>query len=244
MPGIILWATAVPIYLLPVFLLLILFLFVRAWRVGDAYGRIDLLLILFLLGYLFLHWLLAVPVWDRYILPLVPLVAVLFGRGVMEIGNLRLRDWWPAATRLEIITHYASRITFVILFLLLIIPAIAARNGRFPVGGQRDADGGAAQIAAFLADEPYGTVLYDHWYSWQWAYHLFDDRVYVSWFPYADALVEDLTVFGRDGSSRYIALPDTAVAQPIHRALNDAGFTLQPVGNAGNIALFEIIPSE
>ncbi len=240
--------TAVPIYILPLFVLIIIALFGRAWRVGDEYGRIDILLILFLLGYLLLHWLLAVPVWDRYLLPLLPIVAVLLGRGVWEMGRwgagemrggrLEIGDW--GLSRLHVYTF--TRFIFFILLILLLFPAFAARNGRFPMGGQRLADDGAAEIAEFLADAPYGTVLYDHWYSWQWGYHLFDKRVFVSWFPDAEALLENLAVFGDDGSPRYIVLPNTAVSQPIQRALQDAGFTLQPVANTGKITLFAIVP--
>ena len=80
--------------------------------------------------------------------------------------------------------------------------------------------------AEYLADEPYGTVLYDHWYSWQWRYHLFDKGVYVSWFPYPTALAEDLTAFGDNEGTRYIVLPDTAAALPVQRALRNADFTL------------------
>lgn len=127
-------------------------------------------------------------------------------------------------------------------FLLFLLPsAIAARNGRLPIGGQPGADQGAAQIAEFLADAPYGTVLYDHWYSWQWRYHLFDKRVFVSWFPHGQALAQELAVFGDDGYDRYLALPDTAVAHPVYRVVWAAGFDLQPAASAGDIRLFLLV---
>ena len=242
-----LWQTAVPLYLLFLFFLVVVALFVRVWLVEDANGRFDLLLILFLLGYFLFHWLFAIPVWDRYLLPLVPLVAVLFGRGVMVIGGwglgagdrrLEIRDW-----RLSRITHHASRIILLVLLLMLFPTALSARDGNFPVGGLRFADQGAGELAGYLAEAPYGTVLYDHWYSWQWGYHLFDQRVFVSWFSNADTLVENLNVFKDDPAPRYIALPNTAVSDPIHQALNNAGFSLQPIANEGMISLYQIFPN-
>ena len=240
-----LWQTAVPLYILFLFILLLIGLFVRVWVVDDANGRFDLLLILFLLSYFLFHWLFAIPVWDRYLLPLVPLVAVLFGRGMMVIGGwgsgIGDRGDRYVYTPIRL---YAAPILLLILFIFLISPAISARNGRFPVGGLRFADQGAGDIAAHLADAPYGTVLYDHWYSWQWRYHLFDSRVFVNWFPNTEVLLENLRVFAEDGSPRYIALPNTAVSDPIHLALNEAGFSLQPIANEGKITLFAIIPNE
>jgi len=86
-------------------------------------------------------------------------------------------------------------------------------------------------------------VLYDHWDSWQWRYHLFDKRVYASWFPSLDALAEELAVFGGDGNPHYLTLPDTAVAQPVKRVVAQAGFRLQfvPLSAPSQIQLYEII---
>ena len=84
-------------------------------------------------------------------------------------------------------------------------------------------------------------MLYDHWFSWQWRYHLFDKRAFVSWFPHGQALAADLAAFGEDGS-RYLALPDTAVAQPILRVVQNAGFTLTAVAQTENIILYKIDP--
>jgi 4-amino-4-deoxy-L-arabinose transferase-like glycosyltransferase len=41
---------------------------------------VDLCLVSFLIIYFLLHWLWAFPVWDRYLLPLVPVLALLLGR--------------------------------------------------------------------------------------------------------------------------------------------------------------------
>ena len=236
-----LWGTAVPLYLLPFILLLFLALFLRGWRAGDADGRMDILLILFVTGYFLLHWFLAVPVWDRYLLPVLPVVAALIGRGLGRYGDIGVLGYRDIGNVNIPIPQYPISTLFL---LLLLFAAVPARYGRYPVGGRAGADQGAGAIAQYLADAPYGTVLYDHWYSWQWRYHLFDKRVYVSWFPHGAALAENLQVFGRDGNPRYVALPDTAVSQPIQRAIREAGFQLRPIANEGKITLYQIIPAE
>ncbi len=183
--------------------------------------------LLFILGYVLLHWILAIPIWDRYLLPLLPIIALVVGRWL----TFRFH---PSA---------------FILLLLFLPGAWGARHGRFPIGGYPQADQGAAIVAEALDDAPYGTVLYDHWYSWQWRYHLFDSRVYVSWFPSPAALAEELTAFGADGNPHYLALPDTAVGQqrdvalPVKRAVTGAGFYLHPVplSAPASIKLYEIV---
>ncbi len=239
-----LWATAVPPILLLLLVVLLVGLIWRAFRVDDAASRVDLLLILFVMGYGLLHWLTAVPVWDRYLLPLMPLVAILIGRGFSLILQIFADKFNEESAFIRRIRVYPRSIFFLFLVVLLIFPAWKARYGRYPVGGRADADQGAAQIAALLADEPYGTVLYDHWYSWQWGYHLFYRKVYVSWFPHGAALAEELAVFGRDGNARYVTLPVGSISSPVIRAIHTADFQLQPVTAAGNIALYQILPDE
>lgn len=188
------------------------------------------MLALFVAGYALLHWLWAVPVWDRYLLPILPLVAVLMGGG---LAALRAR---AGGQRLWQYTLYGA----LVLGAIAHIPTAAnARAGRWPIGGRPDADGGAAEVALLLKDAPYGTVLYDHWYSWHWHYQLFDAKVYVSWFPHIDSLLDDLAVFAGRGPARYIALPDSPVARPVVRRLRDSGYVLEPVaGQDGSASMF------
>jgi hypothetical protein len=232
----------------------------RSRRCHDRSAGFYLLFILYALSYFLLHWLLAVPVWDRYLLSLMPVMGLLLGRGLAqeraqacpgeEAGHNtdRFFAWlekgWarPAKSR-PLSGHHL----LLCLLLLLSWPtAVAARHGHFPIGGRPAADQGATQIAAYLVQAPYGAVLYDHWFSWQWRYLLFDRRVFVSWFPHPAALVEDLSVFGRDGQPRYLALPASAVARPVQRAVVAAGFQLHPVPikDQSGILLYQILPQE
>ncbi|MCW5861501.1 MAG: glycosyltransferase family 39 protein [Anaerolineae bacterium] len=181
----------------------------------------DALLALFALAYALLHWLWAVPAWDRYLLPLVPVIAVLLGRLGAAAWSLTAEASAGRAGR------WAGAALLVAVAALHVPVAVAARAGQYPIGGQPTADGGAAEVARALADAPYGTVLYDHWYSWHWRYQLFDGRVYVSWFPHADALLADLAAFGQTGPARLVALPRDGTAAPLLRRLRQAGYRLE-----------------
>lgn len=213
---------------LPIFLALLIYY--QDWP--TAY---DQFFLLYLLGYVAVHWFVAVPVWDRYLLPLAPLVGLLLGRFLARVVDFVGPGLPVASGRRRLATGVAA-----LTVLLALSTALEARQGTFPVGGRPTADSGAAEVATALADTSYGTVLYDHWYSWQWRYYLFESGVYVSWFPHADALTEDLRIFADDGDARYLALPSAAVAQPMRRAVMEAGFDLQPVYSAGDIVLYRV----
>jgi len=192
----------------------------------NRQSALDQLLVVFLIAYFALHWFVAVPVWDRYILPVLPLVGIVLGRYVSRIFSYAL----PMIPSLEAYRTIFRRIIWLVPLVLLLfqMPAILkAYAGELPVGGQPSADDGASIIAAELAGEPYGTVLYDHWYSWQWRYHLFDQPVYVSWFPHPENLEQDLAAFGKVSGPRYIALPNSSIAEPVIRAVTEHGFNLR-----------------
>ena len=204
--------------------LLIGFVFLGLGLVYIRRGRAatnptEALIAVFVLAYVVLHWLWAVPVWDRYLVPILPLVAILVGGGFSRVWR---------ASRARPPERVALGALVIGIIGLQMTVARAARIGVFPIGSQPTADGGAGAAAQSLLESPYGTVLYDHWYSWHWRYQLFDSRVYISWFPNADALIADLEVFARSGSERYIALPTSDAARPIYRRLSESGYELQP----------------
>ncbi len=209
---------------------------------------VEAMILLFVTAYLALHWLWAVPVWDRYLLPILPQIAILFGPGLSALySSFVVRRSSFLGQRSAVGGRRSRHFALVALAVLAVasLPtAAAARAGRFPIGGQPAADGGAARAALALKDAPYGTVLYDHWVSWHWRYQLFDGRVYVSWFPHADALLADLAAFGGAGPARAIALPASAAARPIVRRLAESGYRLEPLpgqDSASGVIIYRIL---
>jgi 4-amino-4-deoxy-L-arabinose transferase-like glycosyltransferase len=179
----------------------------------------DFILAGFLLLYLAAYWLLAFNVWDRYLLPVVPLMALLLGRmaaraagGLAGIGAGGLRRWAP-------------RLLPILLVGLLLPPALTAARSGYPVGGDHGAYDGLDDAARFIRTLPTGGVLYDHWLGWQWNFYLFDGPLYVSWFISPEALATDLRAFGHT-SPRYLAVPDWESDMEVRAAAAEAGFGL------------------
>ncbi len=226
----------------PAFFLALLLPVFLAWLVQqeDWPTALDQLFVVYFIAHFLLIWFVAGHVTARYLLLVLPLLALIVARLTTRVWSVlplvvpppRLRRLLP--------------VLLVGLCLAQLPAALAARQGEYPAGSSPTADGGAAQVAAYLADAPYGTVLYDHWYSWQWRYYFLDTGVYVSWFPHPDALVADLQVFARQPGARYLALPPDPAALPVQRAVQAAGFSLEPVlqtqltGDVAGITLYRI----
>jgi 4-amino-4-deoxy-L-arabinose transferase-like glycosyltransferase len=180
----------------------------------------DLILIAFTLVYLFLHWLLAFPVWDRYIFGLVPVMCLLAGRLaglIVEWLAMRVRSW-----------RLASLIVVSWVLALMVVPAAQAMQSQLPIGGDHGPHDGLNRVADFLRGYPYGTVVYDHWLGWTLRYYLWDSRIYVAYFATPQALAEDLRAFGRT-SLRFIVFPADESTTRIERAIAAEGFALSPV---------------
>lgn len=190
-------------------LLFILVSFGLLWR-GS---RRSVGLFLYLLGYILLFWLSSIPTHDRYYFPVLIMVAL----GVARLG---MGTAWRGTA-----WDTASRVPTVVLVVVMVWGAWGARGGMYDVGATTRADDGAAELAVLLDDEPYGTVLYDHWYSWQWRYHLFDSRVYMLWIPSPEVLVEDLDQFWDEEDARYFVYKWDMGAEYV-RALESAGYDL------------------
>jgi 4-amino-4-deoxy-L-arabinose transferase-like glycosyltransferase len=178
----------------------------------------DLCLISFFLVYFLLHWLWAFPVWDRYLLPLVPVLAVLLGR-VCACFAHRLQS---------AIGHWSFVICHLSLVILLALPAFNAAHSLYPVGGDHGAYDGIDEVAAFLRGLPEGTVVYQHWLGWHYAYYLFDAPIYLAYWPTPAWLAQDVRAFG-EAEPRYVAFPSWESSARVEQALGGVGYGLEPV---------------
>ncbi len=196
--------------------LLLIYDLTRGARTRAA--ALDLVLIAFALGYLVLHWLLAFPVWDRYMLGLVPVMCLLIGRlGGLAVGWLEARLY-----------ARSSVIAVMLVFALLAVSAAQASQSAIPFGGDHGPHDGMDRVAAFLRDLPTGAVVYDHWLGWVLRYYLWDANVYIAYFAAPQSLAEDLRVFGR-ASPRYIVFPADESTTRVERAIAAEGFAMSPV---------------
>ncbi len=208
-----------------------------------------------LAGYLLLHlavyWLLAFNIWDRYLLPLLPLFALLLAR-VLRLITHNLSLIAHRLSRRFNIWHLAfgiwtSRLLPFAFCLLLLSPALTAARSGYPVGGDHGAYDGIDDVARFIRTLPPGGVLYDHWLSWEFDFYLFDRPLFISWFPTPDALTTDLKSFGH-ASPRYLVAPSWESDAEVRAAAAQAGFTFVPIHTATrregstSFVVYQLIP--
>ncbi len=207
-------------------------------RPGTRRALFDLLLTSFSIIYVLLHWLVAFPVWSRYLLPLAPILAVLLGR-VVRLGFLtrpgrRQRGLRPAVGAL-------------LLVLLLALPAREASAGRTSLAEEGLAYDGIDAVVSFFSELPEGSVVYHHWLGWHYHYGLFDGPVYLAYWPTPAWLARDVQAFGRR-EPRYVAFPAWASSARAERALADVGYGLEPAlqvrGDGGDRAfvVYRVVP--
>jgi 4-amino-4-deoxy-L-arabinose transferase-like glycosyltransferase len=202
-----------------------------AWLAGAIAGRlprpgkVDAALGLFTLGYLAAHWLLTFQVWDRYLLPLVPLFALLVARALLALARL-------VSPRLgmgrggEALPHAA--VLGLVFALTAAGPLLQATASRLPVGGDHGAYDGIDILAATIREKaPAGSVLYHHWLGYHYRFYLYGTPLRLHWYPDVDDLVHDATVYRRE--PRYIAFPSFRDGRAAMRALQEAGMELLPV---------------
>ncbi len=160
----------------------------------------SLVLLAMALAYAALLWLVAFPLLDRYLLPLVPLLALLSAHALALITQ-RVAAWrgWPRTL--------AAWGPGLLIVAALARPAVLAAQSAYPVGGDHGAYDGIDAAAAYLRTLPPGSVVYHDSLGWPLAYYLLDAPLYVAPFGSPGGLAADLTTFGCGGVMRTLILP-------------------------------------
>lgn len=200
-----------------------------AWAIGQrritAMPRtraIDMALLLFVTGYLLLHWLIDLRVWDRYLLSLVPLAALLGSRSLCAVSLALYRMPWKVPRPAAPIVLGVATAAF------LAGPNLQAARSGLPLGGDHGAYDGIDRLATFMrAEASPGSVLYHHWLGYHYRFYLYDTALRLHWYPDPEDLVGDATVYRR--LPRYIAFPSWRDSTIIEKRLKAAGIALTPV---------------
>ena len=206
----------------------------------------DLLLSTYVIAYLLLHLAVSFQIWDRYLLPLVPLLCLLLARSICCLSSLahRLYDQFRGSSfgfrvsnlqspisnfQLPIsnIQYPISNLIIGSLLILLIRPAYLGATSQLPVGGDHGAYQGIDDLAAYVRTTlPSEATLYYHWLGWHYGYYLRDASLNTVWYPDPKSLAEQAAE--DDDVVRAIAFPGWKDDRPVRRALAAMGLTLVP----------------
>lgn len=205
------------------------------WR----FAAVDWLLAGFALAFLLLHALFSFQVWDRYLLGLIPLLALLLAR--ILLLPLAIYDLRPVPARVFTIydfgfSIYNSQFTIhnfwagVIALLLAVSlarPVQDAINARYPLGSHSDALRGIEQITAYLQGHAgANSTLYHHWLGPYWRFYLADYPYDLQYW----AIPIELAARARPG--HLITFPTNRSETEARIALAAAGLRLQELTRA------------
>jgi hypothetical protein len=156
--------------------LLLLVRSLRLWRQRED-TLVDGALAIYALGFVAVHTIVSFGVWDRYLLPLVPVAALLLARIALLPCDLLQGERWPTWGR----GAYSLLAALLLAGALLRPASVALRHG-YPLGSDDGRHQGIEDVAAyFRGNVPAGAILFHHWLGWHYAYYMFD---YPYQFPY------------------------------------------------------------
>jgi len=193
-------------------------------------------------GFALLHLITTVQTWDRYLLPLVPLLALLAAGPIAGLAEaLRARHWGVAgAAALLMLTALAP-------------PAVTAARGGYPIGADHGALAGldaavdilrAESKAAAEADKA-APIIYQQRLGWQLGFYLANElqsgQAAVRWFASGAALADNAA----KSPHRPLLLVEPAWAPSGNLALHlqARSLYLTALHHSGQVTIYRIEPS-
>ena len=189
----------------------------------------DWIFTLFTLAFLLAHIILSFQVWDRYLLGLIPILALLLARILLLPWAILKQHWLGHQPKFLPVASLITGLALVyLLTLTLAHPVQDAANARYPLGSHSHALSGIEQIVAYLqGNTNAGTTLYHHWLGYHYRFYLYDTPLRLHWSPDSGDLIHDATIYRRE--PRYIGFASWRDSQAIESALAAAGIELAPV---------------
>ncbi|MCE7982333.1 MAG: hypothetical protein DYG89_14150 [Caldilinea sp. CFX5] len=192
-------------------------------------------------GFLVLHIITTVQLWDRYLLPLAPPLCLLATWAFMEA----CRCGW-VANRINIGRKPRTPWRLIaggVGLLSLLPPALTAAHGGLPIGGDHGAYSGLTAVIARIQQETSdNAILYHQRLGWHYQFYLFDEvaaGVYdLRWYPTAAYLAANAAQ--SPNRARLLVLPDWAPQPDLPLHLATRRLSLQPITHVDHMTLYRI----
>ena len=200
-----------------------LLLFQRWFMIEQSLGwrqlGFDWVLTLFIALFFGSHIIFSFQVWDRYLLGLIPLLALLFARILWLPWDL-LQQWWSD----KVVGMVTTALIITLLLFTLPRPIQDTVNGRYPLGSNSAAMSGLEQIVAYLQGQAgANNTLYHRWLGTHWRFYLAD-------YPYDLQHWASPAMLARKAQpGHFIAFPAWRSETEARLVLAEVGYTLIPV---------------
>jgi 4-amino-4-deoxy-L-arabinose transferase-like glycosyltransferase len=214
-------------------------------NIRDHSTQLDLILLGYIVGYGLIHWLVALPTHDRYLLPIILPVSLLVGRGLNKVFDQslkRTRHVVSLQKRFSLLPKIAAPLLIGMATLCFLPSAIDATQGRIALGGDRGQHAGIDRLGAYLNSKTLGAIVYDHWLGWELGYYLGTwSNKRLTYYPNPQALVAD-AIAQDDPAPRYFPVPRNVPVEPWLDRLGQAGFQIARDYESEKFIVYRLIP--
>jgi len=189
---------------------------ISSWRTCPRQRQtwFDTLWLTYLVLYLVAHTVLQFSIWDRYLLPLAPLAALLLARIVARLEAVRgYSGSIRSGPRTQHLFRWGRALVISLIVCLALFSGYEAAHNGYPIGGDHWAYQGLDEIVAYLRENaPSDAVLYHHWLRWHYSYYLYGSTLEQRWWESGEHLQRE--VLRTPERVQYIVLPDWRVLEP------------------------------
>jgi len=190
---------------------------------------LDRILAAFVVLYLLTQWLFTFHVWDRYLLGLVPLVALLFARATFWLLTAGMARLGNGHDRINALAYPIVVALFVVASMAP--QALRAAQGGYPLGGDHGAYQGIEQVATFLRQEaPAGSIVFHYRLRRHFAYYLYGAPFDFRWYSTPQSLATQAAA--APARTRYTVIPSWRDFGPLATQLAAGGLRWQAVYRA------------
>jgi hypothetical protein len=211
----------------------------------SSAAQADWLFSLFILLFLLGHTLFSFQVWDRYLLGLIPFLALLLARVLLLPWSILKSRWLDAHPNWLPLAGIITGLTLTLLLAVTLAgPVQDAANGRYPLGSHSQALRGIEQIVAYLQGHTGANhTLYHRWLGTHWRFYLWSYPYDLQYW----SSPQELAAKAQPG--HLIAFPSWQSDTEARLALAEAGLELKELTRAYNpagypsIVLYQIVSS-
>jgi 4-amino-4-deoxy-L-arabinose transferase-like glycosyltransferase len=190
--------------------------------------RYDWLFSLFILALLVGHAWFSFQIWDRYLLGLIPFLALLLARILLLPWSILQDFWLHRHPDLLLFSRWILIIILIVLIAVTLTPPVQdAVNARYPLGSNSKALQGIEQVVAYLQGHAgANNTLYHRWLGTHWRFYLWDYPYDLQYWESPRALADK----ARPG--HLIAVPTWQSDTEVRLALTEAGLELRELTRA------------
>ena len=195
--------------------------------------RINRFIFLWMIGYVSIHLIANLNVFDRYLLIILPFICILGA-----YGSWQFWQWQPVQS------SFAKYVLAGACLIALALSAWIASEQFIGIGGDDGKHAEIDDLANYLNEKPVATVIYDHWLGWELGYYMgqWNDKRRV-YYPTPEEMIRGAQALD-EPQPRYFPAPADAEITVWLNGFRDADFRVSEDYRNEGFLVYEIVPPD